>query len=369
MIEQVRTAYRYFLIMGIGAILFMLSIMVPVLSSSADFSIYNTDWNGCSDLGKDVYSTGAFLPTVDISDSSEERVVHNSFNELEGELPPGRSAIIIIGPDIDFTSEESGFIHDYLSRGGILLLADDVGTGNTLLSGLNTTSRIDGNIMIDLSYMKKGEFAVTSDMKEHEITRNVSTLLLNHPSIVRPSKRSEPIVNSSGTSWLDEQRNERLDPEETEGPFPILTIEKYGLGQLLLLSEPSLLINQMKEQMDNGIFVNNLIEYITKGRDAIVIDESHRDLTNPVQVANIVVTGTSPGEKVGLMVLVTAIFILWSSPIPKRAMHIASKGMERFLSGNTRPEERKDPIDEVIERHPDWDRRLLERIVKGIGES
>ncbi|MEA3558271.1 MAG: DUF4350 domain-containing protein [Candidatus Thermoplasmatota archaeon] len=367
MIEQVRTAYRYFLIMGIGVVLFLFSIMVPILSSDADFSIYNTSWNGCSDLGRDVYRTGSFLPTIDISSSSEERVVHNSFNELEVTSSPGDTTIIIIGPDMEFTADEGRYVNDFLGKGGRLLLADDVGTGNSLLGYLNTSSRISNDIMMDLSYMKKGEFAVTLDMAPHPITENLTHLLMNYPSTIIPGISAVSIINSSGTSWLDTIRNERIDPEETEGPFPILTIEDYGNGELLLLSEPSLLINQMKDQMDNGPFASDLINYISEGRKTIVIDESHRDLANPVQLANIFITDTSPGEKVGIMTAVIAIFIIVSSPLPKRTLSLIQKGTSRILSEKIEKKEKIDPIKEVMNRHPDWDRRTLEKIVTGIG--
>ena len=363
MIEQVRTAYRYFLIMGIGAVLFMFSIMVPILSSDADFSIYNTSWNGCSDLGREAYRTGSFLPTVDISRSSEERVVHNSLSELGDTFSPKDATIVIIGPDIDFEADEGSYIHDFLRKGGTLLLADDVGTGNSLLGYLNTSSRINNDIMIDLSYMKKGEFAVTSDFAPHPITENLTHLLMNYPSIIEPGRSAVPIINSSGTSWLDTIRNDRIDLDEREGPFPILTIEDYGNGQLLLLSDPSLLINQMKDQMDNGLFSSNLIEHISEGKETLIIDESHRDLTNPVQLANIFISDTSPGEKVGIMTAVIAIFVIISSPLPRSSLSLIHRGLNRILAEEREKEDKKDPIDEVMRRHPDWDKRILKRIV------
>ncbi|MFO8050830.1 MAG: DUF4350 domain-containing protein [Thermoplasmatota archaeon] len=365
MIEQVRTAYRYFLIMGIGAILFLFSTMVPVLSSNADFSIYNSSWNGCSDLGKDVYRTGSFLPTIDISGSSEERVVHNSFKEIGEDIRPADSAILIIGPNIGFDPEEGRFMDEFLNQGGLLLLADDFGSGNSLLGHLNTSSRLSKDIMIDLSYMKKGEFAVTSDLASHPICTNMTSILMNHPSVIEPSSVADPVINSSQTSWLDSVRNDKLDPEEREGPFPILTVEDYGRGELVLLSEPSLLINQMKEHMDNGVLISNLIKYISQGRGTVVIDESHRDLTNPVQLANIIITDTNPGEKVAIMTVVSGIFLLVSSPLPKRAVRFTRKGIDRLLGEKEEKGNRMDPINEVMKRHPDWDRVLLERIISG----
>ena len=117
MIEQVKTAYRYLLVMGSGAVLLLLSVMVPVVSSSADFSIYNTGWNGCSQLGRDTYSSGSLLPTVDIHASTEEVIAHSSFADMDDVLEPESSVIIIIGPDVPFTGREGRFAHTFLTEG------------------------------------------------------------------------------------------------------------------------------------------------------------------------------------------------------------------------------------------------------------
>ncbi|MFW3145675.1 MAG: DUF4350 domain-containing protein [Thermoplasmatota archaeon] len=367
MIEQVRTAYMYLLIMGIGVVLFLFSVMVPVLSSNADFSIYNSSWNGCSELGKDVYSTGSFLPTVDVSGSTEDRIVHNSFSELKGELKPADSVILIIGPDLEFDSKEGSFMHDFLLRGGTLLLADDVGTGNGLLGYLNTSTRITGELMVDLSFMKSSEFSVTTELADHEVTRNVSQLLLNYPSTISASPRARSIVNSSKTSWLDLDEDKVLDGSEPEGPFPLLTIESYGKGELIVLSEPSLLINQMREKMDNGIFVSNLISYVSSGREVMVIDESHRDLTNPVQLANLFISDFNTEEKVGIMVGVTLLFLFFNTPLPRKLLRTVKTFLARVLSeGIGLEKETVDPVQVVMAKHPEWDRRILERLIREI---
>jgi hypothetical protein len=368
MIEEIKTAYRFLIVMGVGGILFLFSVLVPVLSSDADFSIYNSSWNGCSTLGREAYQTGSFLPTIDISSSSEEKVVHSSFADLSDQLDPTDSAIMIIGPELDFDIDEGRFVHDFLNEGGMVLLADDVGSGNQLLGYLNTSTRVSGEIMIDLSFMKKAEFAVTNDLVPHNITEGVETLLMNYPSTISHSKETRPLINSSGASWQDRTRNGRRDVGEPLGPFSILTVEKYGKGQLIVLSEPSFLINNMRNQMDNSQLVSNLIDYISRERDTLVIDESHRDLTNPVQVANIFVGRLNLGEKVGILIGLSVFFLIISTPYPK----LIWKRLESLLNKLLTEEEQSGPgpsevIDEVLGRHPDWDRNQLERYIQEIG--
>ncbi|MBN1539976.1 MAG: hypothetical protein JW939_07515 [Candidatus Thermoplasmatota archaeon] len=366
-IEQIKTAYRYLLVMGAGMILLLFSVMVPVLSSDSDFSIYNTGWNGCSRLGKDTYSTGSFIPTIDLSASSEERVVHSSFSEIGSDIRPSRSSLLIIGPDISFSREEGEFAHEFLSEGGLVLLADDFGTGNELLSYLNTTTRFSGRMMLDLSYMKSSKFSVTTEFFPHEVTRNLTMLLMNMPSTVVPSTKAFPVINSSKTSWLSLDGNERWDEDDPSGPFPILTIEKYGRGILAVLSEPSLLINQMRKEMDNGIFVQNLLGFISDGRDSVMIDESHRDLTNPVQVTNSFVASLDLHQKVGIMIALTIVFLVMSTELPRMLMGSVRKLIDRLLSEKPDgPGDARAPLEMVMERHPDWDRAELERLIRDI---
>jgi hypothetical protein len=370
MIEQVKIAYRYLLVMGIGMILFIFSIMVPILSSDADFSIYNTGWNGCSEIGKNVYETGSFLPTIDLTASSEEMVVHNSLSELPGGLDEVSSCIFIIGPGTDFDDDEGKFIDGFLNKGGLVLLADDIGSGNDLLSKLDTSTRITGRTMLDLAYMKNSSFSVTTEFSDHPINNDLTMLLMNHPSTVAPSNDARIIINSSKTAWLSLDGNDRWDDGEPLGPFPLLSIENYGRGTLIVLSEPSLLINNMNDdkRMDNGIFVRNLIEFMTDGRNTTIIDESHRDLTDPVQLSNNFISFMDrTEEKIAVLILISAIFIILNTSYPKRSLKSLRRIIEKILTEKTKVEtSNKSLVDIVMERHPEWDKRMLEKIVKDI---
>ena len=370
MIPQMKIAYRFLIVMGFGGLLLLLTLYVPIISSQEDFSIYNTGWNGCSDLGKDVYSTGSFLPTIDISESSQDMVVHNSLDEYGDEIEYGRSSILVLGPVTEFTNSEGRFVHDFLNEGGILLLADDIGSGNDLLEKLNTSTRISGGIMMDLSFMKKGEFSVTTDLTPHRITRNVSMVLMNYPSTVRTSRNGVSIMNSSGSSWLDSNRNHVKDPDEDRGPFHILTIEPYGKGWLIVLSEPSIMINQMRgsEGMDNDVLVDNLISFVSSGRDTLIVDESHRDLTNPVQVAGKVISSFDPTHKIAILVVMTLFFIVIETPIPKITGERIKNIIDRLMKEEVNePPSNAEVLEKLKSEHPGWNHKVLDRLFDDIG--
>ncbi|MGA1847840.1 MAG: DUF4350 domain-containing protein, partial [Thermoplasmatota archaeon] len=348
MIEPVKTAYRYFLIMGIGFLLLVMSVMVPVLSSDADFSIYNTEWNGCSELGRDVYRTGSFVPTVDVSGSTEERIAHESLAGMGDVMGSRHTVLMIIGPSTDFSKEEGEAVHELLEKGGTVLLADDFGSGNQLLSYLNTTTRITGRKMLDLSYMKNTTFSVTTEMSTHPVCTNLSMLLLNVPSTVSPSPEAISIINSSKTSWIDMNGDGSMGDDEPVGPFPLLTVEEYGRGSLIVLSEPSLLINQMNDEMDNGILVKNLVDYVTEEKMTTVIDESHRDVADPVRIADIVVTDLGTGPKMGILLAVTVLFVFLSTPIPRKLLERTRSMIDRMLSESARTKQKSHEPLEVV---------------------
>jgi len=370
MIEQMKIAYRYLLVMGAGLVLLTISTMVPVLSTNADFSIYNGDWNGCSAIGRDAYETGSFLPTIDVGGSSEESIMHESFAALRGRMDPRRSSLMIIGPEAEFTFEEGRFAHDFLASGGVIFLADDFGSGNDLLDELNTTSRFSLAKMMDISFMKKGEFSVTSDISEHTLTRGVGELMMNYPAVVLPSEQATPIVNSTRSSWIDIDEDGRNDVDEPQGPFRILTIEPYGMGTLVLLSDPSLLINQMRGKLDNDRLVANLMDYITANRTMLVIDESHRDLANPVFFMNRFVSGLDPAEKSGLVVGLILVFTFVQTPFPRMVGRWLGAVIDRLMRDEGPAWMTKEQaLAAVLARHPEWNRRTLEQLISDLEDG
>ena len=114
----------------------------------------------------------------------------------------------------------------------------------------------------------------------------------------------------------------------------------------------------------NGIDLEN---FNWGAYDLVVIDESHRDLANPVQFTNSFVAALDPYQKVGLLVLISVIFIVLSTSYPRRSLSWLRDRIDRLLSEKT--VERSDevpPLEAVMNKHPDWDRRVLDRLVMDI---
>lgn len=365
----------------VTAIVFLaVSMQSPVVSTTVDFSIYNSGWNGVSGLAVLTYRAGKFAPSFQVQSSGADiTIAQLGLEELD--LDPVASALIVIGPSKPFTDAEAALVREFVSAGGRLLVADDFGTANTLLSGMGATSRFTGDLVMDLAFEKQPEFSVCFDIRPDPVTANVSTLLLNYPSaLVLSSGNATAIAYSSVASWRDVNGNRMEDYGEPRGPFPILARERFGLGQILLLSDPSVLINGMAGHMDNGVLAANLLADASLGRADVFFDESHRDFFSPVTVTMQLSGEMSANAKIALAAL-AFVLALWVSTdlvdsSVSRALRWLRTQLGRVVSalmalfGRPRPAHEEEPLTpeelekRVLELHPDWRPGIVRHIIR-----
>ncbi|MCU0852881.1 MAG: hypothetical protein MUC90_06505, partial [Thermoplasmata archaeon] len=69
---RLRKGYAATALAAVSVVLLIVSMTAPALSTSADFSIYNSDWNGTSDLAIMTYELGKFVPTFRVESSGTE---------------------------------------------------------------------------------------------------------------------------------------------------------------------------------------------------------------------------------------------------------------------------------------------------------
>ncbi len=346
----------YIVLVSLILLILFISMANPMVTNSADFSIYNPGWNGCSNLARRTYEAGKFVPNLHLESGEDIDVSQRDLTSYK--LNPSHSALIFLGPERTFDADEIDYVDDFLDDGGIVLLADDFGSGNSLLNGLErTSSSILQYPILDLSFEKDPHFGVVYNIKEHEITSGTSHILLNKPAALSPDNNASSFIDTSQASWLDKNFNGLKDENEPTGEFPILTVESYGNGTLILLSDPSILINSMIDNLDNNVLVENLLGYISSGRENVVFSESHRDYN---VVYNVVYTVSYPPRTITLaaamIALITTIFIV----IPgykKSAVHWIK---QNILLG--RAEETDDYITKLLNMHPDWDEHKLKMI-------
>jgi hypothetical protein len=203
----------------------------------------NPDWNGCSKVAN---------ATLNLTLLFSYRIP----------LPNQPSLLAIIGPSTIFTKDEIAEIRSFLEAGGTVLLADDFGTGNTLLKGLNVSAQFSGKPLADLYYYSKApRFPLIGAFSPSPITANVTTVVLNRPSYIDIANSSlvTKLASSSPFSFVDLSGNGRPSPNETINSYPVMAAAKIGRGTLILISDPSMFVNDMIDLNDNMQLFRNLI--------------------------------------------------------------------------------------------------------------
>jgi len=380
MASKLRRGYAAVAVMAIAIAMLIVSMTAPVASTSTDFSLFNSGWNGTSRLAVLTYQQGKFVPSFEFKSTGTEVAVEQL--NLEGVvLDPQTNSLVIIGPTKTFTTAEATHVGDFIKAGGIMLLADDFGTGNSLLQGMNATTRFSEDLVIDLAYEKQPEFSVVFDIDEDPLTNNVSTLLLNYPSslVVDPSTTTA-IAFSSIASWLDVNGNRQQEWGEPRGPFPMIAKERLGAGWIILVSDPSVFINGMHEYMDNAVFANNTISQVCIARDSVYFDESHRDFLDPISIT-LHYTGDVSINAKAILAAVALVMALWiSTDLVDRLFAWSRKGIglvtaivlgllpKRFFGRRAEKGPEQTEIEETIDRltkeHPEWRVGLLRYLLR-----
>lgn len=372
--------YASVAVMGIAIALMIVSLTAPVVSTTEDFSIFNSGWNGTSDLAVMTYRMGKFVPTFETHSTGTEITIEQiGLDELT--LDPLASSLVIIGPTKSFTTAEATIAGDFVRGGGVLLLADDFGTGNDLLDKMGASSRFSNNLVLDLSFEKQPEFTVVFDWTPDPITTNVTTALLNYPSSISVNaSTTEVLARSSIASWLDTSEDRLQDWGEPRGPFPILARETLGSGIIILLSDPSVLINGMSAYMDNRVLGKNIMDFVSQDRTSVLFDESHRQFFDPVALAMVFTGKISTNAKIAIAGLALVLALWIATDLVDRGVALLMTMVRRLMNavinllGLGRLIRRKSPApaalsdDELIEsihkEHPEWRLGLIRYLVR-----
>jgi len=317
----------------IFSILFSL-YLVYIIPPAEDYNPENPKWNGLTTLRQQVNATEI-----------------TNINQLKQIANPKQTTILILGPEKPYTAEETQTIKEILEKGATLLVADDFGQANTLLEQMQVPCKFTQKMLIDpIFYYGDPKLPRIFDIKNVTWAENIEQLILNYATTLNITEPEiEIVANSSQYSYLDINMNNQQDPEDPTGQQPILAQTRIGEGILILLSDSSIFINAMINKANNTQLLKNLSE----GRK-VYLDISHYNLTLHTKLrAEIRVTLNyvyTPEIKYTIVTL-TAVAAIYRVGKTKRS----EKKEER---------RRKVEIEEILRKHPDWDRKTLERLSK-----
>lgn len=263
------------------------------------FSIYNTSTDpgdGCSELASELVSNGYEVHPL-ISSLS----VINSI--------PSNQVLCIIGPTHFFSIIEISALLDFFMNGGSLLLVDDFGSANNILDGLAVYSdtwpkrtvnlmvvsdiRFSHGLLLDASINENGLPLLPVINSFNDGGRIFSPghhVVMNYASSIEGASGYE-LAASSTNSWIvagDVYSHviNAGDPNyiaynatrgDQPGPLPVMLEMQVMNGTLIMLSDPSIFINNMIDRGTNRRFAVELFTYLANQANAnsIIIDHNH----------------------------------------------------------------------------------------------
>lgn len=227
-----------------------------VYPSTTDYRNTNSLWNGYSEA---ISITNAHL----ITSAFEERV-HNLNRE---------TSILILIPYTPLSDRELEALRSYLIQGGMTILLDDYGYGNSILEylGIGIRFKDNGTLVDPLFYHRNGRIPriIWLDQSSPYLI-NISELYFDHGVSLEVYGTTHILANSSSFSFFDENGNYVWDEDEYKGPQPVIVEVEYGRGELIIIGDPSIWINSVIRMGDNRDLLLNLIS----SRE-VFIDQSH----------------------------------------------------------------------------------------------
>ena len=271
---KVSTINRAFWIAGAVLLAAVLIATTHLSQNSLEFSRYNADWNGTSAFfsGLDRHQT------VMVTDPAQLSAYRDN------------ALLLVIAPSRPPTEPEIAAYRAFLDRGNTLFLADDFGSGNSILRGLKSRiSILEGNLSsIDQEYADPYSVVVYRRTGAG-IAGNSAKLVLNRPAAL---EGGNPLFTSSIFSWIDKNGDKRINTGEVLGQFPVMAEETVGSGRLVVFSDPSIFINSMLRYDQPGDNVQ-FIQDLTHGNTTLLIDQMNsrtRDAEGLGEILHVITT-------------------------------------------------------------------------------
>lgn len=232
----------------------MIVLSVHFSTTGEEYSISNRGWNGTSVFFDTVQEKGGTLITDLLS-----------LNEYEDSL------LLIVAPPGMPGEDSFDAYRKFLEQGNTIFIADESGASNVMLQGIGSSMRIVPENISSLdsayesSFFPNGHPATT-----HPLLAEVEIVIFNRPAYVT---KGDALLVSGFFSWEDLDGDGKMDAGEPSGTYAFLAREEIGEGEVIVCSDPSLLINAMQGgdvPGENRGFVDNLMGY----RGTILVDSA-----------------------------------------------------------------------------------------------
>ena len=121
--------------------------------------------------------------------------------------------------------------------------------------------KFTGNQLLDPLFNYKNKyFPRIVDFTPTPTTSGVENLVFNHATCLEEVPTGNIIARSSYFSFLDENQNSQWDEGEPKGNMVVIAEYVVGKGVIIVVADPSILINSMLNIGDNRLFLENITE-------------------------------------------------------------------------------------------------------------
>ena len=330
-----------------------LLISVPILNTTKeDFSTYNTAWNGASDAkalaSSDGYTTSSVLALSEIGTS-------------------GHGVLFMLNPysSVGFSASDASTLQSFVRNGGVLVLANNFGNGNAVLSGLGVLgeARFNGSLLEDnVSKGVNAALPLITDVTASGLTAGVHELYFNYGTALDVSGTNVTVLaRSAPTSYLLAPGGGNATVNATTGAHPVLATLDYGNGRIVLLSDPSVFSNDMLGQADNQQLLTSMFANLTGGNTAVPImfDESHF-ASPPVFSLLYDRINADDTVKYTVVVLASAVFVIGINATTL----VRRRRNDMGPAPNEVPVNEEAVITDIVRAHPEWRRSRVKGFLK-----
>jgi hypothetical protein len=341
----------YLLIAAVVAAALLISVTM-LNTTSEDFSTYNTGWNGASQAQNLAASEG--YGTRDLFALSEAG-------------SSGSGVLFMLNPTktVAVTDADTRALQSFVQSGGSLVLANDFGNANAVLSGLGVANeaRFNGSLLSD--NVSKGvdeEHPLITDISASGLTAGVHTVYFNYGTTLDVSGSNVTVLaRSAPTSYLRATSGDNAPIAGSTGAHPVLATLPYGKGRIVLLSDPSVFINNMLGQANNQQLFTTLIANLTGGNTAVPVlfDQSHQ-ATQPVWSLLYDRINTDDNVKYTVIILSMAAFVIGINATALNRRRRAP------VAHNEAAVNEEAAITDVIRTHPLWRRARIKAVLRQV---
>jgi hypothetical protein len=198
---------------------------------------------------------------------------------------PRNTALIAI-PNKDYSDGEMARLQQFVEGGGRLVLMDDYGYGNRILTHMGVGITFAAQPLLDpLFCYQNQQMPRTTDFSSKVQDRGISVVTLDRATALSNVDASEAIAWSSPSSFLDLDNDGSWQEGEPKGPLPVAAEFRLGSGTVDIVASPGMMINSLYQKDDNLLFLKYLTDY-EAGTERILVDSSHLS-TTPLDVSKI----------------------------------------------------------------------------------